>query len=612
MNKKVTDGVLKKIKNQPDKQKKLTEEEIIEQEKMFNFIAVWNNFKHYPANYDLERAFGKKIASIQVEVRKYREYRAKHPELGMPEPIWRKAITGGTIMVPPSVQAQLDVFRINVDEILKATTIVVTSAQFSAELNRWVWASFKHYAKERNAVLVVLPIKYGPVKTVYQKEIGERLLTSTFPDDLKGHILFEDLLVCGGKLMLSTTRMRPTLGKFLSDRVCEMGGQVSQIIAAPKLELEHRPRVGHQYPKAIMTTGAVTIPNYHVDNLGQQDRTGELAVSSHNYAGIVIEVDGGAFHFRQLHSNKKGEFYDINPLKGGADFFTPQGVFHKPDGVNAIFCGDWHVGKTDKAVRQATFGERGIVDVLKPKEIVLQDFVDCDSVGHYEQKQAVRRAYKGPLQWDSLERELLAGEVELRWIQSRTTATINVIAANHPEHITQYIEQLLWVKDNRNLGIGARMFVDMLDDMENRKPNKIKAKPTDPVVLWFRKRFPGVNIIERQDKLLLPRNSKNPILCSMHGDIGVRGKRAGGLKEFKKMNIRIFLGHDHAAAIFETIWRVGTSTHRTAFYVTNPATNWTQTHGLIFENGQRQLMNIVKGRWYGKRWVPAPEKDSVK
>jgi hypothetical protein len=289
--------------------------------------------------------------------------------------------------------------------------------------------------------------------------------------------------------------------------------------------------------------------------------------------------------------------------------FTPQGVFHRPDDVSAIFCGDWHVGKTDPIVRQGTFGKEGMAKILRPKDIILQDFVDCDSVGHWEEGQGVRRAYKAPLQWDSLEKELLAAEAELRFIQAHTTAKINIIASNHPEHVTQYIERLSWVRDNRNLEIGARMFVDMLDDLKSRKPGKNKAKPTDPIVLWFRKRFPDVNMVERQDTLLLPRNSKNPILCSMHGDIGVRGKRAGGLKEFKKMNMRIFLGHDHAAAIFETIWRVGTATFRTAFYVSNPATNWTNTHGLIYENGQRQLMNIVKGRWYGKRWTALSSKE---
>lgn len=582
--------------------------ETIEVKKLLEFISVWNNFKLYPANYDLERRLGKKIVSIQSEVRKYRAYRIKHPEFGLPEAIWRKAITGGTIVVPPSVQTQLDEFRIDVDKIQKAETIVVTSAQFSAVLNRWFWASLNHYVKERDAVLVVLPIKYGPVKTVYQKETGDRVLTSTFPDELKGYVLFEDLPLAGGRLVLSVTRMRPTLRKFLTDSVCEMGGQASQIMAAPKLELEHRPRVGHFYPKAIMTTGAVTIPNYHVDNLGQQDRTGELAVEAHNYAAIVVEFDGNAFHFRQLHSNKKGEFYDINPRKGGADFFTPQGVTHKPDDVSALFCADWHVGKTDPIIRQGTFGTGGMAETLKPKDIVLQDFVDCDSVSHWEQRQGVRRAYKAPLQWDSLEKELLTAEIELRFMQERTKAKINVIASNHPEHVTQYIELLSWVKDNRNLEIGARMFVDMVDDLKKRKPSKHKAKPADPIVLWFRKRFPDVNMLERQDVLLLPRKSKNQILCSMHGDIGVRGKPTSGLREFKKMNTRIFIGHNHSASIFDTIWRVGTSTHRTAFYVSNPATNWTNTHGIIFPNGQRQLISFIKGRWYGKRWVSESEK----
>lgn len=87
----------------------------------------------------------------------------------------------------------------------------------------------------------------------------------------------------------------------------------------------------------------------------------------------------------------------------------------------------------------------------------------------------------------------------------------------------------------------------------------------------------------------------------MHGDIGVRGAPTRSLKEFRKMNQSIILGHNHTGTIWGPIWRVGTSTPRMQFYVTTPSTQWTNTHCPIFDNGQRMLLNIVNGRWNGYR-----------
>jgi hypothetical protein len=569
--------------------------------KLLEFAKIWNDVRSYPANYDLERRLGKKIAAIQARAREYRKYRIAHPLLGLPALVLRRIVTGGIIAVPYGVLEQLDPFRIDIEKIKNAKAIVVTGQQFGANLNKSFWSSLMQYEKERGALVVVMPIKYGPVKTVHQKETGARYLTSTFPEEMNGRVLFEDLELCGGELMLNVTRMRPTLERFLTDTICEMGGTASQIFAAPKLELEHRPRVGHHYPKAIMTTGACNYPNYHVDNLGQQDRTGEIATEAHNFAAIVVELDHHSFHFRQLHANKRGEFYDINPRRGGADFFTPRGAEHRPDDVSALLCGDWHTGKTDPQVRAGTFGRGSMTQTLKPKMVVLHDFIDCDSVSEWEQKTASRRAYKAPLQWDSLENELYAGKAEFEWMRSQTDAELIAVASNHPEFVTDFIESLRWTKDNRNLEIGARLLLGMVDDLKSRTPQKHEAKATDPIVAWFRKNCPDVTMLERQDALLLPRGAEHPILVSMHGDKGPRGSETRSTKAFRQMNQRTFLAHNHSGTIHGPVWRLGTSTPRMQFYITSPATNWTNTHGIIFKNSQRQLLNFVKGRWYGKR-----------
>ncbi len=575
----------------PDKDEKF-------EQTLKDFAKIWNNARSYPANYDLERVLGCKIGKIRKKTHKYRKYCTENPKKHMPELIWRKSITGGVIPVPEGVIRQLDPFRVDIKKLKDAKGVVVVSAQFGAALNKSFWESLKQYVEFRGYMLVVMPIKYGPIKT--SNENGVRKLTSLFPEELKGYMIFDDVSLCHGSLNLNTARMRPTLVRFLTDQVCLMGGQVSQIFAAPKLELEHRPRIGHSLPKAIMTTGSVTYPNYSVDNLGQQDRTGEIAVSEHTFSAIVVEFSKKLFHFRQLHANKRGEFYDIDYSNGGALFFTSTGVERRPDDVDSIVLGDWHTGKTCPVVRKTTFGKGGLVKTTKPNNIVIHDFVDCDSVSHWEKNQSARRAFKAPLGWDSLEKELQAAVKELEWMHSKTQAKLHIIASNHNEYVTEYIETMRWVKDDANLDVGARLYTVMVEDLKKRAPVKVQAKPIDPVVWWFRTYTPFAKSYERQDALVLPKGmGKKGILCSLHGDKGIRGGRTRSTAEFQKINQRTTLGHNHSAIIQGSVWRVGTSTPRMQFYVEVPETNWTNTHLVIFANGQRQLVSIVKGGWYG-------------
>ena len=555
------------------------------------FASHWNDLKRFPRFVDLERVFKGNIPRM---ARSYREYRKKRPEANLPEIYLRRPVAGGVVAISPAVMKQLEPFHFDTSKF-KGKGFVVTGAQFGASLNKGFWEALKHYERVRGLSLVVMPIKYGMVATVVDKETRERYLPHTFPDELHGRMLFEDFRF--SELALNVARLRPTLERFLTDTICELGEERSQIYAAPKLELEHRPRVGRKYPKAIMTTGACTHPNYTVDNLGQQDRTGEVALANHTYAAIVVEFQGKRFHFRQLLANKKGEFYDINYKKGGADYFTSEGVRHDPEGVDSLVCGDWHCQKTDPKVRRGTFGKGSMTAVLKPKNVILHDFVDCDSVSHWEEKQAARRAYKAPLHHDALEDELNWAVKEIHWMRSSTNAQLHIIPSNHNEYVTEYVETMRWVRDDRNIEIGARLLLKMIEDLKRRKPRKFEAQATDPVVMWFREHTDAV-VHERQDALLLPKGHPKAILCSMHGDIGPRGAPTRGTIGFRKMNRRIYVAHNHSAAILGSVWRVGVSTPLKVFYITTPSTDWSQTHGLILKNGQRQLLNFINGHWH--------------
>jgi hypothetical protein len=253
-----------------------------------------------------------------------------------------------------------------------------------------------------------------------------------------------------------------------------------------------------------------------------------------------------------------------------------------------------------------TFGDAGMVERLHPKDVVLGDVFDGDSCSWYQTRQGMRRAWMAQRKWDNLQVELEATAEEVRWIYRQTTtlvpdAKVHCIASNHPEFVWEYIDSMRFMRDDENVIQGMRLFLLGIDDLEKRQPEKYMAGPTDPLILWFREHCPEVHMVDRQEVLLLPKGIKNSVLVSLHGDQGVRGGDTRSTRAFKKWNRRVILGHNHSGQILGPVWRVGTSTPLIQFYVKNPKTDWSQTHCVLFANGQPQLVNFVKGEWHGRQ-----------
>lgn len=574
------------------------------------FAKVYNNYKLCPLMHDLLRVLypnakrGEQRQMLSATLRRYRRFQKDHPEANLPELIIRKGKDGSLVAVPDGVLEQLAEFRVDSSKLRNSKGFIVTSAQFGATLNEQVWESFKRYAAHKGYQLLVLPIKYGAIKTVYQKELDKRVLMSTFDERLKGYMLFEDTLLANGMINLNTMRLRPTLMRFISAAVGQRGYNTSQIFASPKLELMHLPRLMHDYPKAAMTTGAVTNPNYSVDNLGQQDRTGAIAAAEHTYAAIVLEFSSKkTFHYRQLLSTSEGEFYDIDPLRGGAVYVTPNKIEHRPDDVDTAYLGDYHSGKTHPQVREITFGDGNLLQKLRPNNVILGDMFDGYSISHWDRSSASRTAWKGVTRTDSLEAELKLLISELGWMRKQLPkATLHVIASNHNEFLGRYLENKHWIDEPANMAFSARLFADLHDDLMSRSPELHEVTAQDPVKFWIDRHAPFVKTHDRQSVLLLPEGpDSKKINCSFHGDVGPSGARTSSMPAYREWNQWTIVGHNHSAAILGPVWRVGTCTHLIEHYVNGPRTKWTHTHALIYKNGQRQLINIVNGAWHGQR-----------
>lgn len=578
-------------------------------------VPFWNDPKYGKAA--LAKKIGKPFPAIAKRIDRLRELLDTVPELiaaDLPVPVVRDKATGDILPVHEEELVRLREWGIDRDLLRKAKGIIVTAAQFSGELRIPVFQSLKRYADFRGFPLVVLPIKYGPVHVD-----GEGNVIGSFPEELKGMILSERFRPIPS-IELNPLRMRPTLERFLSDSVCAVGAEVSQVFAAPAFELEHRPRVGKQagdrYPKAIMTTGAITDPNYRRDNLGQQDRTGEIATANHSYGAVIVEFasDRKTFHFRQLVSGKSGRFYDIGPK--GVVSVTPQEVTvadPKEDPVvSAIVFGDWHTGLTDSSVRKATFfGRDSLVSILRPEHGVLQDFVDMFSVNPFDRDEKrghmPLRVLKEKKGWNCLLTEFMRGVKEIEWMMrhSHKSMTLHYLPSNHPEFAHDFISSGAWIRDVTNAEVGAELFLAWIRDLRKSR-SKREIRDFDPVGYYLKELLPEplrnrMRFHQRKGAVIFPdKVSPKKRILVLHGDIGMSGRHSRGFREFRKQNIRVILGHNHSAMIWGPVWRVGVSTPSSLHYVRNPSTAWTNTHCVVFKTGQRMLVNIVNGKWHGQ------------
>ena len=85
------------------------------------------------------------------------------------------------------------------------------------------------------------------------------------------------------------------------------------------------------------------------------------------------------------------------------------------------------------------------------------------------------------------------------------------------------------------------------------------------------------------------------IQLGVHGHLGANGSR-GSLANMEKSYNKSVTGHSHSPAILRDAWVVGTSSRLRLDYNQGPS-SWLNTFCLVYPNGQRQLINIIEGKY---------------
>lgn len=459
-------------------------------------------------------------------------------------------------------------------DLPSAEVYIVTCAQNATPLEMPFWKSLLQAAKYFKAQLVVIPIRYKNPTSEFTAWNEEQERWDPILEDggylYEGRDLIHDNLMVLGDIKMQATAVSPLSGWE------SISGPHSAIIGHPKLEMRMVPTPQTSLPKMIITTGACTKKNY------TDTRAGKRGEFHHTFGAALVERDGDRFHIRQLNAMRDGTFIDLRKK------FTPKGV-EKSGPAEALVMGDTHVDVVDPAVVAATFSDNdSIVKIMQPKKLVWHDLVDGATVNPHRAHDPFVNAARKTNNLTNIREELerCAAFVDKH---APAGATNIVIPSNHDDFLNRWMKSTDWRNDPEN----AEFFLTTaLVMVQTGRIGPGGYEGIDPFAFWMKQLCKHKNVIYPEFGGGI--TVKN-VDISMHGHLGSNGAR-GGLRGFSKLGVKTIVGHSHTPGIIEGAYQVGTSTHLRLEYNDGPS-SWLNTHALVYPNGKRTLINIIKGKW---------------
>lgn len=472
------------------------------------------------------------------------------------------------------------VFRRKLDE--SAKIYIVTAAQNATPIHPVFWGCLQTMAKRRSAELLVVPIRY---KNPTSRWTGSQANEEKWADEVQPFLWNTRKVLNANLVLLGDAKTQPTASNPLSG-FDAISGASSAILGHTKLQLRCVATPSSRMAKILTTTGACTVPNY------TDSKAGKLGAFHHTLSAVVVEIVGKAFHLRQLNFDSKTQsFTDLDTR------YHEDGAEKAPRAL-ALVMGDTHVDFISKDVERATFDAGGIVDTIKPENLVWHDLLDGYSCNPHHKGNPFASIAKASSGRGSVVKEVTRA---CQFVKDRTPqgSTSVVVASNHDDFLGRWIISHDWKTDPNNAEFYLRLALEMVQ----------KTKFTDKGTSYpspFAMVFP--TIVDTSNIKLLAVDESFTVAnieMSMHGDRGPNGAR-GSLMNHRRLGVRSIIGHSHVPGVEEGAYQVGTSTNLRLEYNLGPS-SWRNAHCVVNADGKRQLIFVTDGEWRG----PIPEKKAA-
>jgi hypothetical protein len=451
---------------------------------------------------------------------------------------------------------------------LESTIFVVTCAQNATPVHEGFLKALLGYCKKNKAELIVIPIRYKNPTSVWSASQANE---DYWAPEVQPYLYNQRKKLGSHIVLLGDVKTRPTAVTPL-DGFEGMTHAESAILGHTKVQLKTVPTPQSKTPKILTTTGAVTKKNY------TDSRAGKLGEFHHTFGAAVVETYGRTFHLRQITATQDGSFTDLDTD------YLPDGTQTEALPAAALILGDLHFRTVDPDVVMATFGTGGIVDTFNPEAIVFHDLLDGMARNPHHKQNPFAEFAKRPHDYHLVKKEV---EETLGWATKITKGRRTIIVpSNHDAFLTRWIRDADWKGDPDNAVFYLETALAMLAGTKMTTSGHVTP---DPFIYWARKLSP-LEAPDMDTSVML-----GGVECGMHGHIGPNGAR-GSVKNLSRLGVRVTSGHGHSPAIEEGHHRVGTSSYLRLEYNSGPS-SWLNTHGIIYANGKRTLINIINGEW---------------
>lgn len=463
----------------------------------------------------------------------------------------------------------------------KTRRVIVVSAQNATPAHPEWWAILNFMASDLNAELLVIPLRYKNATSVWT---ASQKNAEWYAPELRPYLwnvsedMNENAMVLGD-LKTQPTSSAPLTGAETLSRAS------SAIVGHTRAASQSVPTPQSSMAKWMMTSGAVTLPNY------SDTRVGRLGQFHHSLSAVLVELAGPKrFYMRRLnYSESTKRVIDL-----GVAYYAGRKEVAPPS--LALVMGDTHVRFVDPAVMSATFGVGGIVERTRPMNLVWHDLLDAHTVNPHHAKNPFADLAKWLSGRASVNDET---DEALEFLNARTQQAIaltnnehlqsTVVPSNHDDMLGRWIMSEDWKKitaENRIFYLETALMM-----AKGTKMTDTGISIPDPfVTLVNAAGIPNARALTGGEEFVLA-----DVALHLHGDDGPSGAR-GSRKNLRRIAVKTIIGHSHSPGEDEGCVQTGTSTRLVAEY-TGPVGSWLNTHCDLNADGKRQLITMIDGEF---------------
>ncbi len=445
-------------------------------------------------------------------------------------------------------------------QLPKSLIYFISSAQNNTKVNKNLLKNMEVYANKLSAKIGIVASRYrnpnlfdeGLKDNYWDDRIKDYLIASRYK-------LHKDLIIGADVFVPYTTKRPLNVAK-------QMSGEQSFIVGHPKQDLQSIPTLEGAHEKYVYSTGSVSLPDNYSKTMA-----GSVAQRNHKMGFLIVILAGDKVVVRNVEADVKGNFQDLKVKVENGEIKEEEGQ------IESMVLGDLHSLYHDPKVLRRT---DGLIDLLKPKKIVLHDVLSAESISYFTRRDIFKRLELMDKGFDSLETEI---EASLEMIEHfRKNSDILIPQANHHNFIDRWLTDTDWKKDTTN----ARIFLELARIKASKDIDTSKGIYALLVDSHFKdKKGYKVETIGYNKSYKI-----KGIELSQHGDKGTNGKR-GSVVQYENTGIPHIVAHGHSPEKRGDILMVGTSTKKRMGY-NQGYSGWRALHGITTGNGKMQYIQL--------------------